>query len=248
MKRAPGDYRERTYRSIFLNNNFIYNIQLTVGQTDLLIRSDVDQSDFAHRQVVRYRTAIESYITANPLFLTSLNPLGLDELAPPIVRAMLSAARMAGVGPMAAVAGAIAEFVGRDLLEWSRNVIVENGGDVFIAAADEVHVGIFAGDSPLNGHVSLSLSPGEMPVGVCTSSGTVGHSLSLGRADAVCIKAKSTALADAVATAVANQVRMKPDISRALDTAMGIPEVLGALIILDDHLGAIGAMELVDHS
>jgi hypothetical protein len=157
---------------------------------------------------------------------------------------MLEASSRAFVGPMASVAGAIAEHVGEDLLKSSANVMVENGGDIYLNVNDHVLIGIFAGDSPLTGRIALSIEAKETPVGICTSSGTVGHSLSFGIADAVCIKSKSTALADAAATAVGNLIRKKSDIKKGLERAMSIPGVLGVLIITGDTLAVQGNMEL----
>ncbi|MCA1989441.1 MAG: hypothetical protein LDL07_09915, partial [Desulfarculus sp.] len=84
-----------------------------------------------------------------------------------------------------------------------------------------------------------------MPLAVCTSSGTVGHSLSLGRADAATILAKDAALADAAATALGNRVRTAADLATALDWAQGVPGVLGALVIKGSQLAAWGEVELV---
>ncbi len=122
---------------------------------------------------------------------------------------MAAAAQTAGVGPMAAVAGAIAECVGRELLEFSPEVIVENGGDIFLKVSHRRTVGIFAGDSPLTGRIGIQIEARDTPLGVCTSSGTVGHSLSFGRADAVVVLAPAAALADAAATAIGNRVSRK---------------------------------------
>ena len=115
---------------------------------------------------------------------------------------MVKAGKNAGVGPMAAVAGAIAEHVGLGLLKSTNHVIVENGGDIFIKTDAPLTVGIFAGKSSLSLRIGIRLSGGPKPMAVCTSSGTVGHSLSLGRADAVCVAADSCAIADAAATAI----------------------------------------------
>jgi uncharacterized protein len=239
------EYRERTYRDRILKNN-LKSFNVTIRESDLFVSTDLDLEDVTRHSVYQYRSYIESYIEAHPDFLTSLVPLPCDEFAPAIVRDMMTAAIMAGVGPMAAVAGAIAEHVGRDLLQYSRNVIIENGGDIFIQTQNDIHVGIFAGNSPLSEHISLHVSVKEMPVGVCTSSGTVGHSLSFGNADAVCVKAKSVALADAAATAIGNRVKTKQDIYLALQEGMKIKDILGMVIILADHFGAIGDVELVN--
>ncbi|MBW2545576.1 MAG: UPF0280 family protein [Deltaproteobacteria bacterium] len=146
---------------------------------------------------------------------------------------------------MASVAGAIARNVGLDLMKYSDNVIIENGGDIFLRLMNkDATVGIFAGDSPLSYKVSLRIKCGGVPVGVCTSSGTVGHSLSFGRADAVCVTSESATLADAAATSICNRVRREGDIKEALDFGLRIEGVEGALIIMGDKLGILGDMEL----
>jgi ApbE superfamily uncharacterized protein (UPF0280 family) len=131
-----------------------------------------------------------------------------------------------------------------DLRRLSRNIIIENGGDVFIDTENDIHVGIFAGKSPLSERVSIYVKKEEMPLGISTSSGTIGHSLSLGRSDASCVKAQTTALADASATAVGNMVNTHHDLDRALKYGMSIKGVLGLVIIIGDRLGVMGDMEL----
>ena len=237
-------YLERTYRHNLLKNNLI-SYHVTVRETDLFISSDIDLKEAAFQAVHRHRAHLEAYIAGHPEFLTSLIPLKWDDLAPEIVRDMLRVALLAGVGPMAAVAGAMAQFVGRDLLSLTPNVIVENGGDIFLKYNDETKIGIFAGESPLSNRLAIRIGPEKTPVGICTSSATVGPSLSLGRADAVCVKSRSASLADAAATAVGNRVKTKKDIKKALAFGAQIKEVLGILIILGDELGVWGELELI---
>ncbi len=237
-------FTERTYRNKILNHDLL-SYQVKVRETDLYISSDSDLKQEALRSVHTYRSHLESYIKSHPDFLTSLTPLGRDELAPDIVRDMLRASRMAGVGPMASVAGAIAERVGYDLLSITPNVIVENGGDIFLKSMKEITVGIFAGDSPLSNKIALRISPSDTPVGICTSSATVGPSLSFGRADAVCVKSRSASLADAAATAIGNVSKTKADIRKAISLGSGIKGVLGILIILGAEIGVWGKMELI---
>ncbi|MCX5854708.1 MAG: UPF0280 family protein [Deltaproteobacteria bacterium] len=239
MKFQERFYRNRVY------NKLLKEFNITVRETDLLILSDSDFSDVALTSVYKHRAYIESYIKYHPDFLTSLTPLKDDIFAPDIVRDMLKAANLANVGPMAAVAGAIADYVGRDILLESKNVIVENGGDIFIRTEEQVTVGVFAGDSPLSYKVRIKIRPEQMPLGICTSSGTVGHSFSYGRADAVCILAKTAAIADAAATAIGNIVKQKQDIRKALKRGRKIKELSGILIIVGDQLGACGDIELV---
>jgi uncharacterized protein len=241
----PIDHNNRVYRNTILKNNLIVS-NITVRETDLFISADTDISKFALASVHRLRSSLESYIALHPDFASSLIPVSYDQLAPSIVREMMSVSSKAGVGPMAAVAGAIAECVGRDVHPYGKNIIIENGGDIYLNTIQDVNVGIYAGKSILNGTVSIMVRKEEMPLGICTSSGTVGHSLSFGCADACCIKSRSTALADAAATAIGNIVRSKKDIRNALNAGMKIEGVMGLVIIIDDKLGAIGNIELIN--
>lgn len=159
---------------------------------------------------------------------------------------MAEAALKAGVGPMAAVAGATAEYVGRDLLKSSAEVIVENGGDIFIKTLESRKMGIYAGRSALSEKIALTIHPDQTPLGVCTSSGTVGHSVSFGRADAVVILSKDTSLADAVATSVGNRVKTAKDIEDALAFAQTISGVDGVVVIIDDKIGMWGEVEITE--
>jgi len=240
----PGDYHDRSvYRHNILKNNLILK-NITVKETDLYISSDIDISETAIKSVHRLRSSLESYIKLNKEFASSLIPVPYDEFAPEIVREMMHVSRMAGVGPMASVAGAIAEGVGRDIGSGVENVIIENGGDIYLNLKRDVTIGIFSGKSRLNEKISIKVRKEEMPLGICTSSGTVGHSMSFGVADACCVKSRSTALADAAATAIGNLVKSKKDLRKALEAGMQIDGVQGILIIIDDQLGAMGNLEL----
>lgn len=237
-------YRERIYRNR-ISNNSLKSFHVNVRETDLFILSDMDYSYAALQSIYIHRKYIETYIKKHPEFLSSLVPINEDNQAPPIVRDMLKSSNIADVGPMASVAGAIAEYVCNDLLKLSSNVIVENGGDIFLNTGCEAMVGIFAGDSPLSYKVNITIKPPKMPVGICTSSGTVGHSLSFGKADAVCVLSKSSTMADAAATAIGNLVRGKRDIKMALERGIKINGVSGIVIIVGEQFGAIGDIELV---
>jgi hypothetical protein len=166
------------------------------------------------------------------------------EDAPKIVKEMAEAGQKAGVGPMAAVAGAIAECVGRELMRFSPEVIVENGGDIFLNTLKPRLVGVYAGGSPFTGKIALQIEAEETPLGICTSSGTVGHSLSFGRADAVIVLSPSAAIADAVATAIGNLIKNAADIPKGINFAQGIPGLKGILIIKDDKLGLWGRVRI----
>jgi len=244
-KRHPSSYRQRFYRQTIDPAGLISTL-VSIRETDLHILAPVAVDQEAKQLVYQYRNQLENYLAIHPAFLTALAPLPFDALAPPIVKKMLQAAAAAAVGPMAAVAGAIAEFVGLDLLAAGiGEVIVENGGDIFIQRSRACVTAIFAGDSPLSQKVGLRISPARMPLGICTSSGTVGHSLSLGKADAVTVLAASTPLADAAATSLGNEISSSQDINRAVIKAQTIPGLTGLVVICGEQLGAWGEVELV---
>ena len=158
---------------------------------------------------------------------------------------MIRAGRLARVGPMAAVAGAIAERAGIDLLRFTTEIIIENGGDIFLKTAHSLTVGIYAGRSPLSMKVGIEIDPSQEPQAVCTSSGSVGPSLSKGRADAVCVVGISCSLADAAATAVANRVVKPGDIQPAIQWGRTIEGVEGILVILADKIGMWGRIRVL---
>ncbi|MBN2001525.1 UPF0280 family protein [candidate division KSB1 bacterium] len=244
MNQNSFEYIQRTYRNnISTNSLTIYNISFK--ETDLFISTDSDLSEIAFNSVHGLRFSIESYIVSHPDFLTSLCALPYDEFAPKIIRDMLLASAKAGVGPMASVAGSIAEHVGWDLMQYSENVIIENGGDIFLKSIRDIDVGLFAGRSLLTDRVSIKVTKEETPIGICTSSGTVGHSLSFGCSDACCVKSKSVALADAAATAIANSIKPNMDLKNALNMGMKIEGVRGIVIIAGGQMGVTGDIELV---
>ncbi len=236
-------YEERTYRNLVKTDDLV-KFEVVVQETDLLVRAERDLSKEARESVLKYRLQIEAYIDSNSEFQRSLIPLQDDPFAPEIVREMIRTSQRAHVGPMAAVAGAIAEAVSKDLLKLSKEVIVENGGDIFLATSKERTIGIYAGSSPLSLKIGIVIGPEDSPLGVCTSSGTVGPSLSFGKADAVCVLSKSAALADAGATAVGNIVKEKKDIELGLERGKEIEGISGVLIILGDKMGVWGNVQL----
>lgn len=237
-------YEERTYRKMVKGEN-LTKFTVVEKETDLLILADKNLQKEAHASVLKWRTELESYVQKNPKFYKSLKPVRVGFGSPKLIKDMASAAKRAHVGPMAAVAGVMAEYVGRDLMRHSKEVIVENGGDIFMRITRPRKVAVHAGSSPFSEKIALEIEPDQTPVGVCTSAGTVGHSLSFGQADAVVIIAKSTALADAAATAIGNMVKTVSDIQGALNLARRIKGISSALIIKDDHIGAWGRMKIL---
>jgi ApbE superfamily uncharacterized protein (UPF0280 family) len=238
-------YEERTYRNLVKTDDLV-KFEVVVNETDLLVRADKNLSTETRNSVLRFRRQLETYIAQKPEFQTSLVPIEEPPHLPEIVQEMIRTSRLARVGPMAAVAGAVAESVSKELLNYSQEVIVENGGDIFLATSRERTIGIYAGRSPLSLRIGIVIEPEASPLGVCTSSGTVGPSLSFGKADAVCILSKSAALADAAATSVGNLIQGKKDIELGLERGREIEGVLGTLIIVGEKMGAWGNIKLVE--
>ncbi len=235
---------KREYRDL-ISPGDLTAFRVKVRETDLFVMADKPLPKDTRDAVVRHRHSIEAYMASHSQFRDSLVPIGMDPLAPKIVREMLLASERTGVGPMAGVAGAISQYVGEDLLRFSKEVIIENGGDIYMHSAKKRRVAIYAGLSPMSLRIGIAIPPNKTPIGVCTSSGTVGHSRSFGKADAVCIVSGSPILADAAATAVGNSVNSRRDIDRGLMVAQKIEGVLGAVVIVEDALGVWGEMELV---
>ena len=237
----------RTYRH-WIEGKDLIPFNVTVKETDLYIRASSNLTRKAHKLVLKYRQQLENYIEQHPTFLTSLEPLPTPREAPHIVKQMTEAAQKAGVGPMASVAGAIAEHVGKELLAFSPEIIVENGGDIYLKSLTRRTVGIFAGKSPLTGKIGLEINARDTPLGICTSSGTVGHSLSYGKADAVVALSESATLADAAATAIGNLVSQPGDITSAIEFGKSISGLKGLIIIKDANMGVWGEVKLCETS
>jgi len=237
-------YQPRFYRS-WTKDKGLVSFNVVVKETDLYVRARRNLRGKTLKAISKYRAMLERYIERHPEFLAALEPVEVEEDAPQIVKAMATAAAGVGVGPMASVAGAIAESVGRDLLPFSPEVIVENGGDIFLKTQERRLVGIYAGDSPFTGKMALEIQPQETPLGVCTSSGTVGHSLSFGKADACIVLSPSTPLADAAATAIGNLTVEANDITRGIDFAKGVEGIRGLVIIKGDRMGVWGEVKVV---
>ncbi len=242
----------RTYRDL-ASGDMLVSSFFRLKETDLHILAERDVTPLVSELATRYRLQIERYITDRPEFASALVPLKQDPLAPPIISSMLAAAAEAGVGPMAAVAGAVAQRVASGLLEAGhKEIIVENGGDIYLSRSRGLTVSVYAGESPLSNRLGLRIDADAMPLGICTSSGTVGHSFSFGRADSVTVLSDSAFIADAAATRLGNEVGREDDheagINRALGVARTMKQIRGVLIICGETIGAVGNVELVSLS
>lgn len=215
---------------------------ISYKKSNITILSDID-AGFARKELIRNYGLLEAYIQKNPLFISTYDPLPFDKKAPPIASSMLAAAKRTGVGPMAAVAGAFADILGKHVLsKGASDVIVENGGDIFLKLTWPRKVGIYAGPSTLSDRLAFLVKPEETPMGICTSSASVGPSISLGQSDAATVVADSATLADAAASAVGNAVKGNEPLENALKTARGLKCIRGALIIRGEEIGAWGVL------
>ncbi|MGV7927384.1 MAG: UPF0280 family protein [Spirochaetota bacterium] len=237
-------YAERFYRD-FSGTERWTSFRVKIETSDLYVRADKDYTGVIDRVVTEARDALRGHIAGQECFLSSFDPVPRMEAGHPVIAAMYRASEAAGVGPMAAVAGAIAEHAGRAILDSSGEVLVENGGDIWLAVRDAVTLAVYAGASRFSGALGIRMAPERTPAGVCTSSGRVGHSFSFGKADAVTIIATDAALADAVATGAANLVHGEDDLEEAAAYAMAVQGVRGILVIRGDRMLAQGEIELV---
>ena len=237
-------FQERSYRNLVLKDHLV-DFRVTVKETDLFLQALIPLEDITRELILENRGYIENYIKRYPEFARTLKPWRVQGPEARIINEMALAGEKSGVGPMAAVAGAIAEHVGSGLLKHSDEVVVENGGDVFLRLDNPVTIGIFAGESPLSLRMGICVESMKKPISICTSSGTVGHSLSMGKADAVCVVSDSCSLADAAATSIGNRVTSKAHIQSAVDFGKHIEGVRGIIVIIGDDVGIWGGLEVV---
>ncbi|WP_456472107.1 UPF0280 family protein [Methanocaldococcus sp.] len=216
----------------------MFKKRFVIKETNMLVKLKNPQYfKIVERNIIKIRADLESYILNNPYFLSSFYPIVVED-APEIVRLMSSVSLKANVGPMASVAGAIAELTIKDI---PNEVIAENGGDIAIKAKKAV-VGLYSGRSKISGEVGFLIKNKKF-YGVCTSSATVGHSISFGNADSVTVFSKSPALADAAATAICNETAGKDEeemINRGLERADDIEGIDGVFIVVGDKVGIKG--------
>lgn len=244
-------YQKRTYRQNMGAGRFT-SISLSVQESDLWIgwTGSADQAQLikAATSLVR-QLRLELLGHPDPRFLASLVPLKECRSSGELAKSMLDASKSAGTGPMAAVAGAIAQAVGKALKQKFalEEIVVENGGDLYIDVLKPLSVKLFAPTSAFSGKLSVVVPPSDCPMGVCTSSARIGHSLSFGRADAVLVAATDAALADAWATAGCNRVQTKSDAQRVCTELSSQEGILSVLVVFEDTLAIGGRLEVCTH-
>ncbi len=213
-------------------------------ESNLLILAEKDLTGQARTELLRQRDLLKQYICQHPEFYYSFSPVVITD-GPEVVKRMAEAAWLTDTGPMASVAGTLAEMVGSYLLKESENVIVENGGDIFLRCQKTTVIAIYAKDSPFSLKIGLKLPGADFSRGLATSSGTVGHSWSFGQADAVTVLCRSASLADAAATYLGNLVHSKDDFPAVEDKLKTLPFIEGVVIIAGKEMLVWGNIELV---
>ncbi len=236
-------HRRRVYRDFTASPRWTA-FAVKVETTDLYIRAARDLSALAGETVRRLRRELREHIERHPDFLSSYSPLPAPKTAPEAAAMMYRAADIAGTGPMAAVAGAIAELTGKALLGESEEVIVENGGDIWMKLNEPAAAALYAGEFRFAGKLKIRVAPEDTPCGICTSSAVIGPSVSFGKADAVTVTARDAALADALATECCNRIRGEEDIDASLAYAME-KGATGIVAVYRDLLGVSGSIELI---
>ena len=194
-------------------------------------------------EIVRQRKILEDYLDRHPEFKAAFEPVALLADAPPSAQQMALAADRVGTGPMAAVAGTMAQLAAKaGIKAGADEVIVENGGDIYLQTKESVVIGLYPGAGELAGQLGFSLKAEDTPISICSSSGKMGHSRSLGQCDLATVVSKDAALADAAATQAANGVQAAEDVEPTLNRIAAIDGVDGVLIVKDEQFGMAGRL------
>ncbi|MDD3296270.1 MAG: UPF0280 family protein [Candidatus Omnitrophica bacterium] len=235
-------YEERSYRDTIKAN---YKLEIGFQESDLLIcsKEEIDQES-AKKVLVNCYEVIENYAKSNPEFLTSLSPLRENKNAAVIIQKMLAASRIANIGPFASVAGAIAEETGLRLSLFSQEIIIENGGDIFLKINEDKIIGVYAGRCFEPEVIKLKIKSRDCSFGLASSSAHIGHSLNFGRADLVTVLSSGATVADALATSLSNQIKQRKDIKEVFSCITTNPFVEGLLIIFEGEIFLWGNLEL----
>lgn len=233
----------RFYRQ-FVSREF-YTFEITFKESNLFIKSCKDLKNEAFEELYRLRRHIEDYILVSRDFVTSFVPVKYDDKAPIIVKNMMKFSQEVGVGPMACVAGAIAQEVGKSILKHCDECVVENGGDIFLKLNKEVQVGLFVSPkSPLN-NLSIKLKHSNKPYGICASSAKIGPSLSFGSSDVSLIISNDAYFSDALATLCGNMIQNGKDLNKAVLTAKQFPKTIGCCFVCEDKMALWGDIEIL---
>lgn len=233
----------RTYRAA--RRSDLVTFQLVIEETDLWVAARSDLAEPMADAVHELRGQIKAHAAIHPNFLTALAPLDAEPRAPDIIQRMCRATALCGVGPMAAVAGTVAQMVAERFVADSPDLLIENGGDTYLCSTTDRHIGILSiPDQDMR--LCVPVAAAEFPCSFCASSAKIGHSLSFGAADLVVTRSRDAALADAAATALANRLKSAADMDAVLGLARSWEAIGldGVFAQCAGQIGVWGKMEL----
>lgn len=229
----------------------MYKRHFIEKESDITIISESKIAiDHAIKKFYYHRAILEKYIHKYPVFATSFEPVKVFS-SEPIIQMMAEAADLYGVGPMAAVAGALADLMMVEMKASkfdflpAKTALVENGGEIAIDSETSMKIALYAGENSLNLNIGFLISKKDCPLGIATSSATIGHAISLGQADAVTIFSDTATYADAAATKIANLVYgndIEKSIKLGLDAVDEFSGIQGALICREHNIGQVGKL------
>jgi len=241
---APGLFNDKDVYRIRVDSKGRFGWKVKYKYSDLFIVSDNDISLKITPLLFDFYRIIEKFIEIHPSFAKTFNPYKPCSDFPDIIAKMCTQSAVFNVGPMASVAGAVCEFLAGELSENNSYLAIENGGDIYIKSSKDITAGLFLKNKYFKDSLKIKIKKNMLPCGIASSSGTLGHSLSLGKADLGVVVCKSAILADSAATAVCNMVNTKEDIEKTINHFKYFKEIEGLVVIKDDKIGLYGSIEL----
>jgi uncharacterized protein len=241
---APGLFIDKDVYRVLVDSSDKYSWKVKYKYTDLLIVSSKDISLKISPVLFDFYKIIEKFIESHPSFVKTFNPFAAGNDFPDIIKKMCRQSAIFNVGPMASVAGAVCEYIADELSKNNSYLVIENGGDIFIKSPKDIVVGLFVKNKYFKDNLKIKIKKNILPCGIASSSGTLGHSLSLGKADLAAVICRSAILADSAATAICNMVNTKNDVEKVINHFKCFKEIEGLVLIKDDKIGLYGNLEL----
>jgi len=228
----------------------LYEYGVTIGESQIHIKCDSKEAILQSvKDVKRHREELLKYIRRHPDFQYALKPVKVTKHAPRIVKKMTKASRIADVGPMASVAGALADLGLESMLKCGARVaVIENGGEIAAFTEQPIYVTIVSSCLDVSGKIGFYITRENCPIGIATSSGKTNHAISFGEADSATVVADNSSLADAAATAICNSILggdVRDSIKRGLQKSMEIQGIRGALVIREGQVGLAGKLPTI---
>jgi uncharacterized protein len=242
---ASGLFINKDVYRILVDSRGMFSWKVKYKYSDLFIVSDKDISSIIIPALSDFYKIIEKFSESHPSFVKTFNPYvsGID--FPDIIKKMCDQSEVFNVGPMASVAGAVCEYLAGVLSKDNPYLAIENGGDIYIKSPKDITAGLFVRNKYFKDSIKIKIRKNLLPCGIASSSGTLGHSLSLGKADLAAVVCSSAILADSAATAAGNMINTKEDIEKTINHFKNFKEIEGLVLIKDDKIGLFGNIELV---